>query len=187
MDTLTDLLREFIRTFNRASFNLIPIAVGFLYWTTAFQVIFDLLKNITDLPFFRLLKLMLVYFEYRYVIENWADIMKMLRDTVIRIGEKGAGVSYNPFKIDPNNLFDKIYALMLPLADKFEILSGRTYGYGIALFLGILLAMFLSLNLFIFYLELLAITSISVIFIPFLVFEKTDFLEKKFSQQLYHN
>ncbi len=179
VEGLNGLLGDFIHIFNRASFNLIPIAVGFLYWTTAFQIIIRCLKNITDLPFFILLKSILAYFGYKYVIENWNQIMLVLRDTVIKIGEKGAGVSYNTFEINPDKIFIKGFKIIEPLASKFEILKGGTYGYGIAWLIGVLLVLFLTLNLFIFYLEFLAVTSISVVFIPFLAFEKTDFLGTK--------
>lgn len=179
MDSLSELLKGFSQLFNRASFNLIPIAVGFLYWTTAFQIIRACLRNITELPFFILLKSILAYFIYRYVIENWNQIIIMLRDTVIKIGEKGAGVPYGTFSINPDKIFDKIFLMISPLGDKFEILSGGTYGFGIAWLIGVLLGIFLTLNLFIFYLEFLAVTSISIIFIPFLAFEKTDFLGTK--------
>lgn len=179
IEGLNYLIKDFSIIFSRASFNLIPIALGFLSWMIAFQVIFDLLKNITDLPFFRLLKSILVYFGYKYVIENWNQIISMLKDTVVRIGEKGAGVPYDSFSINPDLIFTKVFNIFQPLANKFEIFSAGTYGYGVAWLLGILLGLFLTLNLFIFYLEFLAVTSISIIFVPFLAFEKTDFLGKK--------
>ena len=179
MDGLNNLLGDFISVFNGASSNLIPIALGFLYFATAFQIIRSCLRNITDIPFFNLLKIMIFYIVYRYAIENYNSILEVLRDTVIRIGERGAGVPYNTFEINPDLIFGKGYNMIQPLANKFEWLSGSTYGYGIAWIIGILLTMFLSLNIFIFYLEFLAVTSISIIFIPFLAFEKTDFLGTK--------
>lgn len=177
---VNELLKDFISTFNRASINLIPIALGLLYFATAFQIIRACLRNITELPFFILLKSILAYFGYRYVIENYNSIIKMLKDTVIRIGEIGAGVGSHTFKIDPDYIFSKGLDIIQPLADKFEWLSGTTYGFGFAWILGVLLVFFLALNLFIFYLEFLAVTSISIIFIPFLAFEKTEFIGTKF-------
>lgn len=179
MGGLNDLLSEFIKVFSRASTNLIPIALGFLYFATAFQIIRSCLRNITDLPFFNLLKIIIFYFVYRYVIENYNSILDVLKDTAIRIGEKGAGVGYNTFSINPDNIFDKAYVSIQPLADKFSWTSGSSYGYGVAWLFGIVLVLFLTLNIFIFYLEFLAVTSISIIFIPFLAFEKTDFLGTK--------
>ena len=85
MDSLTDLLQDFIKIFTQASFKLMPIAVGLLYWTTAFQIIRACMRNITEFPFFSFFKSLVFYFVYRYVIENYNLNIFMLKDTFLII------------------------------------------------------------------------------------------------------
>lgn len=175
---LSILLVTFTNLFNKASSNLISLSIGLLNTFVAFQILFTLWKKPTSMPFADIFDVLVKYWIFYSFIVNYVEKVK---DTFIFFGMKGAGASGKP-NLNPSILFDKGYLILSKIWNEFSWNSPSTWGYFIAWIIGIIVIGFLALNIFVMLLEYLALTNLSVIFVPFLIFEKTEFIGAKVFQ-----
>ena len=179
---ISSLLAEFGNIFLNAQHNLVPFALALLYYLTAFQIIYALSTKINEIPFVTVFHIILMASVWKILILYYGKITNILYATCMEIGLKGAGFSSNNLKFNPQLLFTKGYAIVERFGSRFRVLRSSTYGFGLAWFIGILIVMILSLNVFIFLLEYLALMSLGIVLVPFLVCEKTNFIGTKIFQ-----
>ena len=181
---LNMLLVIFNQAFQKATINLTPVAIGLLSTFVAFQIVFTLWKKPTSIPFADLLDIFIKYWIFYSFIVNYTELVTKVKDTFIFFGMKGAGASGNA-RFDPGYLFAKGFDILDLIYKKFSIVEPlSTLGYAILWILGLIIIAFLSLNVFILLLEFMALAHLSVILVPFLMFEKTEFIGAKVFQLL---
>ena len=178
---LSILLVTFTNLFNKASSNLISLSIGLLSTFVAFQIVFTLWKKPTSMPFADIFDVLVKYWIFYSFIVNYAELITKVKDTFIFFGMKGAGASGKP-NLNPSILFDKGYLILSKIWNEFSWNSPSSWGYFIAWIIGIIGIGFLALNIFVMLLEYLALTNLSVVFVPFLIFEKTEFIGAKVFQ-----
>ena len=178
---LSILLVTFTNLFNKASSNLISLSLGLLSTFVAFQILFTLWKKPTSMPFADIFDVLVKYWIFYSFIVNYVELITKVKDTFIFFGMKGAGASGKP-NLNPSILFDKGYLILSKIWNEFSWNSPSTWGYFIAWIIGIIVIGFLALNIFVMLLEYLALTNLSVAFVPFLIFEKTEFIGAKVFQ-----
>ncbi|MCJ8341501.1 MAG: type IV secretion system protein [Cetobacterium sp.] len=179
---ISNLLSNFILIFGNAQHNLIPFALALLYYLTAFQIIYALSTKVNEIPFVTVFHIILMASVWRIFILYYGKITNMIYRTCMEIGLKGAGINSNRMEFNPNLLFSKGYAIINRFGSEFKVLQGSTYGYAVAWILGVIIVLFLALNVFIFLLEYFALMSLGVILVPFLICEKTSFIGTKIFQ-----
>jgi|GEM_PF-3831968 len=178
---LSVLLVTFTNLFNKASSNLIPLSIGLLSTFVAFQIVFTLWKKPTSMPFADIFDVLVKYWIFYSFIVNYVELITKVKDTFIFFGMKGAGSSGKP-SLNPDVLFDKGYRILEKIWNSFSWNAPSSWGYFVAWIIGIFVIGFLALNIFVMMLEYLALTNLSVIFVPFLIFEKTEFIGAKIFQ-----
>ena len=178
---LSVLLGTFTNLFNKASSNLISLSIGLLSTFVAFQILFTLWKKPTSMPFADIFDVLVKYWIFYSFIVNYVELITKVKDTFIFFGMKGAGSSGKP-GLDPDVLFDKGYSILSKIWNEFSWNAPSSWGYFIAWIIGIFVIGFLALNIFVMMLEYLALTNLSVVFVPFLIFEKTEFIGAKVFQ-----
>ena len=178
---LSVLLGTFTNLFNKASSNLISLSIGLLSTFVAFQILFTLWKKPTSMPFADIFDVLVKYWIFYSFIVNYVELITKVKDTFIFFGMKGAGSSGKP-GLDPDVLFDKGYFILSKIWNEFSWNAPSSWGYFIAWIIGIFVIGFLALNIFVMMLEYLALTNLSVVFVPFLIFEKTEFIGAKVFQ-----
>lgn len=178
---LSVLLGTFTNLFNKASSNLISLSIGLLSTFVAFQLVFTLWKKPTSMPFADIFDVLVKYWIFYSFIANYVELITKVKDTFIFFGMKGAGSSGKP-GLDPDVLFDKGYFILSKIWNEFSWNAPSSWGYFIAWIIGIFVIGFLALNIFVMMLEYLALTNLSVVFVPFLIFEKTEFIGAKVFQ-----
>lgn len=178
---LSVLLGTFTNLFNKASSNLISLSIGLLSTFVAFQIVFTLWKKPTSMPFADIFDVLVKYWIFYSFIVNYVELITKVKDTFIFFGMKGAGSSGKP-GLDPDVLFDKGYFILSKIWNEFSWNAPSSWGYFIAWIIGIFVIGFLALNIFVMMLEYLALTNLSVVFVPFLIFEKTEFIGAKVFQ-----
>lgn len=178
---LSVLLGTFTNLFNKASSNLISLSIGLLSTFVAFQLVFTLWKKPTSMPFADIFDVLVKYWIFYSFIVNYVELITKVKDTFIFFGMKGAGSSGKP-GLDPDVLFDKGYFILNKIWNEFSWNAPSSWGYFIAWIIGIFVIGFLALNIFVMMLEYLALTNLSVVFVPFLIFEKTEFIGAKIFQ-----
>lgn len=178
---LSILLGTFTNLFNKASSNLIPLSIGLLSTFVAFQILFTLWKKPTSMPFADIFDVLVKYWIFYSFIVNYVELITKVKDTFIFFGMKGAGSTGKP-SLDPHLLFNKGYFILSKIWNEFSWNSPSSWGYFIAWIIGIIVIGFLALNIFVMLLEYLALTNLSVVFVPFLIFEKTEFIGAKVFQ-----
>lgn len=178
---LSILLVTFTNLFNKASSNLISLSIGLLSTFVAFQIVFTLWKKPTSMPFADIFDVLVKYWIFYSFIVNYVELITKVKDTFIFFGMKGAGASGKP-NLNPSILFDKGYLILSKIWNEFSWNSPSSWGYFIAWIIGIIVIGFLALNIFVMLLEYLALTNLSVVFVPFLIFEKTEFIGAKIFQ-----
>jgi P-type conjugative transfer protein TrbL len=178
---LSVLLVTFTNLFNKASSNLIPLSIGLLSTFVAFQIVFTLWKKPTSMPFADIFDVLVKYWIFYSFIVNYVELITKVKDTFIFFGMKGAGASGKP-SLNPDVLFDKGYRILEKIWNSFSWNAPSSWGYFVAWIIGIFVIGFLALNIFVMMLEYLALTNLSVIFVPFLIFEKTEFIGAKIFQ-----
>lgn len=178
---LSMLLVTFTNLFNKASSNLIPLSIGLLSTFVAFQIVFTLWKKPTSMPFADIFDVLVKYWLFYSFIVNYVELITKVKDTFIFFGMKGAGSTGKP-SLNPDVLFDKGYRILEKIWNSFSWNAPSSWGYFIAWIIGIFVIGFLALNIFVMMLEYLALTNLSVVFVPFLIFEKTEFIGAKIFQ-----
>lgn len=188
MQNITEILFHIMNLLNKASLNLTPIALKLLYFSTAFSIMYVFLKKTIetnlDNPLRDLLKVLLLAWFCRGFINNYVNITKAIYKTSLGIGLKAGGLGDSNLFFEPQDIFNKGLEILNKIFMNWEILNSSTYGFLIAWIFGLLIMFLLTLLFFIFYLEYFALISIAIIFIPFLVFEKTEFIGTKVFQIL---
>ena len=181
---LNTLLVIFNQAFQKATINLTPVAIGLLSTFVAFQIVFTLWKKPTSIPFADLLDIFIKYWIFYSFIANYTELVTKVKDTFIFFGMKGAGVSGNA-KFDPGYLFSRGFDILDLIFNQFSLSSPLvTLGYAVLWILGLIIVAFLSLNVFILLIEFMTLAYLSVILVPFLMFEKTEFIGAKVFQLL---
>lgn len=181
---LNILLQVFEMAFKKATLNLTPIALGLLSTFVAFQLVFTLWKKPTSMPFADIFDILVKYWIFYSFIVNYTELTTKVKETFIYFGMKGAGTSGSA-DFDPNYLFNRGFNILELIREKFSLSSPlATLGYSVLWILGLIVIAFLSLNVFIMLLEFLALAYLSVILVPFLMFEKTEFIGAKVFQVL---
>ena len=178
------LLVIFNQAFQKATINLTPIALGLLSTFVAFQIVFMLWKKPTSIPFADIFDILVKYWIFYSFIANYTELVTKVRDTFIFFGMKGAGVT-GEANFNPNFLFEKGFDILDVIYKKFSITEPlSTLGYAFLWLLGLIIIAFLALNVFVLLLEFMALAHLSVILVPFLMFEKTEFIGAKVFQVL---
>lgn len=181
---LNILLNIFEVAFKKATLNLTPIAIGLLSTFVAFQIVFTLWKKPTSMPFADIFDVLVKYWIFYSFIVNYTELAGKVKDTFIFFGMKGAGAPGNA-KFDPNYLFSRGFDILDLIFNQFSISSPLvTLGYAVLWVLGLIIVAFLALNVFVLLLEFMALAYLSVILVPFLIFEKTEFIGAKVFQVL---
>lgn len=181
---LNILLNIFEVAFKKATLNLTPIAIGLLTTFVAFQLVFTLWKKPTSMPFADIFDILVKYWIFYSFIVNYTELATKVKDTFIFFGMKGAGAS-GKVQFNPNYLFVKGYDILDLIYEKFSATSPvATLGYAFLWLLGLIIVAFLALNVFVLLLEFMALAYLSVILVPFLIFEKTEFIGAKVFQVL---
>ncbi|WP_289103654.1 type IV secretion system protein [uncultured Fusobacterium sp.] len=181
---LNILLNIFEVAFKKATLNLTPIALGLLSTFVAFQIVFMLWKKPTSMPFADIFDILVKYWIFYSFIVNYTELVGKVKDTFIFFGMKGAGASGSP-SFDPGYLFNRGFNILELIYEKFSVTNPvATLGYAFLWLLGLIIIAFLALNVFVLLLEFMALAHLSVILVPFLIFEKTEFIGAKVFQVL---
>lgn len=181
---LNTLLQIFEVAFKKATLNLTPIAIGLLSTFVAFQIVFTLWKKPTSMPFADIFDILVKYWIFYSFIANYTELAGKVKDTFIFFGMKGAGKT-GQANFNPNYLFKKGFEILNKIYEKFSVTTPvATLGYAFLWLLGLIIVGFLALNVFVLLLEFMALAYLSVILVPFLIFEKTEFIGAKVFQVL---
>lgn len=181
---LNSLLEIFEAAFKKATINLTPVAIGLLSTFVAFQIVFTLWKKPTSIPFADLLDIFIKYWIFYSFIANYTELVTKVKDTFIYFGMKGAGAS-GKASFDPGYLFNRGFKILDLIYEQISVTKPiATLGYAFLWILGLIIIAFLALNIFVLLLEFMALAHLSVILVPFLMFEKTEFIGAKVFQVL---
>lgn len=166
---LDDLIIKFSNVPTRLKWTALGLCTTFIMWEIIYQIVFQNNRKPLGLLMDNIKRYIITYF----FILNYETIITKINETFIYFAVKGAGGGNQNITGLPSKIIKKGISETNKILEEMSYVDPKTWVYGFIWLVGILIILYLALQIFLAFLEYSAIMAILIIIIPFSLFSVT--------------